>query len=309
MKILFHTTGKMADAAWLPVLRSVLPEADIRVWQQGDDAPADFAVVWKPTAAMLAASRGLRAIFNLGAGVDAILQMDAFPKDVPLVRIEDGGMAAQMAEYVAQAVLRHFRRDDEYEAQRREKRWQVLPPNERTDFPVGILGLGVLGTRIAQTLLTFGFPLHGWSRTRKQMEGVVCHAGDAELDSFLRATKVLVCVLPLTADTRDILDANNLGKLQRGAYLINVARGPHVVDEDLLAVIASGHIAGAKLDVFREEPLPPAHPFWNEPRIAITPHISALTGMEDSARQIADKIRALQEGRPVSGVVDLAKGY
>jgi glyoxylate/hydroxypyruvate reductase A len=158
-------------------------------------------------------------------------------------------------------------------------------------------------------LLTFGFPSHGWSRTRKQMEGVVCHAGDAELDSFLRATKVLVCVLPLTADTRDILDANNLGKLQRGAYLINVARGPHVVDEDLLAVIASGHIAGAKLDVFREEPLPPAHPFWNEPRIAITPHISALTGMEDSARQIADKIRALQEGRPVSGVVDLAKGY
>lgn len=310
MKILFHATGKMADAAWLPVLRSVLPEADIRVWQEGDDAPADFAVVWKPCADMLAASRGLKAIFNLGAGVDAILQMgDVLPIGVPLVRIEDGGMGVQMAEYVTQAVLRHFRRDDEYEAQRRDKRWHVLHPHEKADFPVGVLGLGVLGMRITQALQAFGFPLHGWSRTRKQMAGVVCHAGDAELDTFLRATKVLVCVLPLTADTRDILNENTLGKLQRGAYLINVARGAHVVDEDLLALIASGHIAGAKLDVFREEPLPPSHPFWNEPRISITPHISAQTGMEDSAAQIAEKIRALQQGRAISGVVDLAKGY
>jgi glyoxylate/hydroxypyruvate reductase A len=310
MKILFHTTGGMQEDRWLPILHKVLPEADVRIWQEGDDAPADFAIVWRPRAEMLAARRDLKAIFNLGAGVDAILQFgDALPAGVPLVRIEDAGMGEQMAEYVTQAVLRHVRRDDEYDAQRRERRWQPLRPHDKNGFPVGILGLGVLGTRIAQALRTFGFSLHGWSRTKKQVEGVVSYAGDAELDSFLRATRILVCVLPLTADTRDILNANTLGKLQRGAYLVNVARGPHVVDEDLLAMIASGHIAGAKLDVFREEPLPPEHPFWNEPRIAITPHISALTGVEDSARQIAEKIRALQEGRAITGVVDMAKGY
>ena len=310
LKILLHVNGAALDEHWITEFGAALPAADIRVWREGDDAPADFALVWKPRAEMLAGRHDLKAIFNLGAGVDAILQLgDALPAGVPLIRIVDAGMGIPMAEYVTQAALRYFRRDDEYEAQRREQRWQPLPPHEKADFTIGIMGLGALGTHIAQALRHFGFPVHGWSRTRKQMDGVVCHAGDAEFDAFLQATKVLVCVLPLTPDTRDILNADTLGKLQKGAYLINVARGAHVVDEDLLALIASGHIAGAKLDVFREEPLPASHPFWNEPRINITPHVSALTVIEDSARQIADRIRALQEGRPVAGVVDLAKGY
>ncbi|RJG07505.1 glyoxylate/hydroxypyruvate reductase A [Noviherbaspirillum cavernae] len=310
LNILFHATAGAPEQQWLAALNSALPDADIRVWQEGDRAPADFAIVWKPRAAMLAGRSDLKAIFNLGAGVDAILQLgDSLPAGVPVIRLDDAGMGAQMAEYVTQAVLSWYRRADEYEMQRRERRWQFLPPFAKADFSVGVLGLGVLGTQIAQALQAFDFPLHGWSRTRKTLAGVICHAGDAGLDTFLRATKVLVCVLPLTADTRDILNAENLGKLQRGAYLVNVARGAHVVDADLLALIATGQIAGAKLDVFREEPLPTAHPFWQEARISITPHISALTQVDQSARQIADKIQALKEGREIAGVVDFAKGY
>jgi glyoxylate/hydroxypyruvate reductase len=309
MRILFYSAGD-ATELWLRDLSALLPQAQVRVWREGDDEPADYALVWKPPAAMLHNRRDLKAIFNLGAGVDAILQLAGnLPDGVPVVRLEDAGMAMQMAEYATYAVLRYFRRFDEYEMQARAKQWRPLPPQEKGDFTVGILGLGVLGTRIAQALAPFGFPLRGWSRSRKDVPGVSCHAGERELDDFLSGARALICALPLTAETAGILNRARLEKLQRGAWLVNVARGAHVVEEDLLALVREGHIAGAMLDVFRAEPLRQDHPFWQEPRITITPHISAMTLREESARQIAEKIIAIERGEPVTGIVDRMKGY
>jgi glyoxylate/hydroxypyruvate reductase A len=309
MRILFHATDAN-PAPWLADLQAVLPQAELRVWQPGDDAAADYAVVWKPAAAMLAGRSTLKGIFNLGAGVDAILQLgDALPVGVPVVRLDDAGMGVQMAEYVCHAVLRHFRKFDLFAAQQARGEWRFAKPYDKSTFTVGLLGLGVLGSRIARSLQALDFPVHGWSRTEKRLAGVTCHSGTAGLDGFLAASRVLVCILPLTAATEGILNAALMAKLPRGAYLINVARGAHLVEDDLLAQIASGQIGGATLDVFRQEPLPPAHPFWQEPRICITPHIAAVTLRADSVRQIAAKITRMEQGQPVEGVVDRARGY
>jgi len=309
MRILFYNADTQHDDIWLSNLRAVLPQADIRTWHAGDHEPADYAVVWRPPAAVLQERAGLKAVFNLGAGVDAILQLGALPASLPLIRIDDGGMAIQMAEYATHAVLRYFRRFDDYERLADKATWEQLTPFDKPDFGVGILGIGVLGTRIATSLLHFGFPVHSWSRTAKDTPGVKSYAGAQQLDDFLAASRVLICMLPLTPETTGILNRSTLSALPRGSYLINVARGGHLVEADLLALINEGHIAGATLDVFGEEPLPPAHPFWQEPRISITPHISALTVRAEAARQVGGKIAALERGEVVAGTIDRTKGY
>lgn len=309
MNIIYYAAGANPEV-WLNAFHHYLPDANIRIWEEGDNAPADYALVWKPPAAMLRGRNDLKAIFNLGAGVDAILQLgDALPQGVPLIRVDDAGMGVQMAEYVSHAVLRHFRRFDEYDSLQADKQWRTLPQHDKADFSIGILGLGVLGNCIIDGLRSFGFPLFGWSRSPKQIVGVECFHGEEGLDAFLNQTKVLVLILPLTKETENLMDKTKLAKLKQGAYIVNVARGAHIVEEDLLSLIQQGHIAGATLDVFREEPLPPAHPFWSEKRIHITPHISALTVRDESAKQIAHKIAALQRGESVVGVVDQIKGY
>ncbi|MGB6054424.1 MAG: glyoxylate/hydroxypyruvate reductase A [Burkholderiaceae bacterium] len=308
MQILFCAPGANPEP-WLEELAAALPRAHIRVWEEGDHDPADYAVVWKPPLEMLQGRSGLKAVFNLGAGVDALLQYgDALPA-VPIVRLDDAGMALQMAEYVTYAVLRYFRRFDQFALQEARGEWKFMKPYSKADFTVGILGLGVLGQRIAAALAHFNFPLVGWSRTQKDLPGVTCHVGADGLDAVLRASKALVCVLPLTPETTGILNRDSLGKLAQGSYLINVARGAHVVEGDLLELVQLGHIAGATLDVFAHEPLPPEHPFWTEPNITITPHVSALTLRAASVRQIAKKIAALQQGQPIAGVIDRSKGY
>lgn len=309
MRILFHADGANPEP-WLTALHDYLPDAELRVWHEADDDAADYAVVWKPQRAMLQPRADLKAIFNLGAGVDAILQHGAaLPAGVPIVRLDDAGMGVQMAEYVTHAVLRYFRRFDEFEQQARAGQWRYLKPHDKGSFTVGILGLGVLGAQVVDTVAHFGFPLHGWSRSQKQLAGVTCHAGAVGLDAFLRASRVVVCLLPLTDQTRGILGRDNLAKMPLGGYLINVARGGHVIEADLLEMVQSKHISAATLDVFDTEPLPPSHPFWSEPRITITPHMAAMTLRDDSVRQIANKIHALERGQPVAGVVDLSKGY
>lgn len=310
--IIIYAAG-IAPEVWPQVISEALPHASIRVWQEGDHAPADYALVWKPPVEMLRGRHDLKAIFVLGAGVDAILQLgDALPAQVPLIRVEDAGMGMQMAEYVCQSVLTYFRRLDEYSRLQAQQTWQVLKPNKKSEFSIGVLGLGALGQKIIQSLRHFGFPLYGWSRTPKELDGVQCYAGDAQLDAFLRASRVLVVILPLTEQTTDLLNYARLSQLPKGAYLINVARGAHVVDDDLLRLVQEQHIAGATLDVFRQEPLPLTHGFWQEPRISITPHISALTVREETAQQIAQKINAIEAGTApseITGVVDRQRGY
>ncbi len=306
MRIAFCCTDTKAEP-WLQGLGQALPRATIEVWQPGA-APADYAVVWAPPQQFLDEQPGLKALFNIGAGVDALLKL-RLPAGAQVVRLDDAGMSVQMAEYVSHAVIRHFREFDGYEADMREGRWSFRKPRSRADFPVGVMGLGVLGARVAQALSVFEFPVHGWSRTPKVLEGVRTHHGDVGLQTFLSSCRVLVNLLPLTPDTRDILNRETLGRLLPGGYLVNVARGAHLVEEDLLALLDSGHLAGATLDVFRTEPLPPEHPFWRHPKLTLTPHTSARTLRDESIAQIAGKIRALEAGQPIAGLVDRFRGY
>ena len=294
--------------AWHAALASALPDAAISVWPDAPAAP-DYALVWRPPAELFARARPVKAIFNLGAGVELLLAIPALPDGVPVIRLEDAGMAAQMGEYVTLAVLRAYRELDAYAAQQREGRWQPRPRITKSGFGVGILGFGVLGHAVANALAPFGFPLRAWSLSRKRLPGVESFAGRAELGPFLAASRVLVCLLPSTHETRGLLDRAAFEGLPQGAYLVNVARGDIVVDEDLIAALDRGHLAGATLDVFRAEPLPSVHPFWHHPQMTLTPHASAVTLVEDAALQVAGKIRRLERGEPVTGTVDRARGY
>jgi len=294
-------------APWLAGLRAALPQAQISVWQPGA-AAADIAVVWQPPQQFFDEQTQLKAIFNIGAGVDALLKL-RLPPQATVVRLDDAGMAVQMAEYVCQAVIRHFRDLNTYADDMRAGQWTFHPPRQRADFPVGVMGLGVLGARVAQALTHFEFAVNGWSRSPKALAGVNAFSGAAQFNDFLASSRVLVNLLPLTPDTKNIMNRDTLSRLQPGGYVINVARGEHLVDEDLLALIATGHLAGATLDVFRTEPLPPDHPFWKQPQIILTPHTSARTLRQSSIAQIASKIEAMQRGEQVAGWVDVGRGY
>ena len=317
MHITFCSVGNKPQP-WLDGLRAALPGAVVTEWQPGAP-PADYAAVWAPTQQFFDEQTALRGIFNIGAGVDALMRL-RLPQGVPVVRLDDAGMSVQMAEYVCCAVIRHFRELDDYQASAAAGVWAFRKPRQRRDFAVGVMGLGVLGQRVCQAVAQFEFPVNGWSRTAKTLPGVQCYAGAGAdtgdgaggLDAFLANSRVLVCLLPLTPATEGILNKTTLAKLPPGGYLINVARGAHVVDDDLIALIDSGRMAGATLDVFRQEPLPSAHPFWAHPQITVTPHTAARTLREESIAQIAAKIQALHAGVPITqltGWVDLNQGY
>ena len=306
MNITFCCTGTKAGP-WIDGLQGALPDATVTEWTPGAPA-ADYAVVWAPPQAFLDEQTALRGIFNIGAGVDALMAL-RLPAGVPVVRLDDSGMAVQMAEFVTHAVVRHFREFDGYEADTAAGRWSYRKPRIRAEHPVGVMGLGVLGQRVARALSGFEFPVRGWSRSPKAVEGVECFSGEAQFDAFLAGTRILVCLLPLTPETQDVMRRETLSKLLPGGYVVNVARGGHLVEEDLLALIDEGHLAGAALDVFRTEPLPAGHPFWTHPKVTVTPHTSARTLREESIAQIAGKILALQAGRPIAGVVEPSRGY
>ena len=309
MNILF-CCAETKPGPWLADFHQALPQADVQLWQSGMPA-ANYAVVWAPPQQFFDEQTKLKAVFNIGAGVDALMKL-RLPGGVPVIRLDDAGMSVQMAEYVCHAAIRHFREFDAYEADVAVGKWSYRKPRDRADFPIGVMGLGVLGQRVCKALQQFEFPVLGWSRSRKTIDGVHCFAGDADLSEFLAATRILVCLLPLTPETENILRAENLQRLQPGAFVINVARGGHLVDDDLVALIDSGHLAGATLDVFRQEPLPLTHPFWRHPKITVTPHTSARTLRVESIAQIAGKIQALHAGAALSTIAGLVapnKGY
>ncbi|MBH3092583.1 glyoxylate/hydroxypyruvate reductase GhrA [Serratia ureilytica] len=299
---------------WLTGIKQRLPQAEIREWQRGDERPADYALVWRPPHEMLANRRDLKAVFALGAGVDAILDQErkhpgTLPAGVPLLRLEDTGMAQQMQEYALSYVLRYFRRFDEYQALQQRQEWQPLDPHSLDDFTIGILGAGVLGQSVARKLTEFGFSVRCWSRSAKQIDGVQSFAGEAQRAAFLDGVKLLINLLPNTPETVGILNRELFAQLSAGAYLINIARGAHLVEADLLAALEQGQLAAATLDVFVREPLPQDHPFWRHPRVTITPHIAAITLPQQAMDQIAANIRALEAGHPPAGVVDRQRGY
>lgn len=309
MRILYYNEGEDPNE-WLPKLAAAMPEAEIRLWHEEDTEPADYALVWHPPEALFKNRSGLKAIFNLAAGVDSLLRLShVIPSNVPIFRLEDAGMAIQMAEYVTYSVLRYYRRFDEYEKLAREHKWQMLEPCKREDFTIGVMGMGVMGSAVAKALSPFGFPIRGWSRHKKNVANVDHYYGEKQLDAFLKDLRILVCLLPLTAETIDILNLGHFSQLQKGACLINLGRGAHLVEDDLLKAIKSGQIRAATLDVTRQEPLLENHPFWKEENITITPHIGGLTFCQSTVEQVTKHIRAFESGEALTSMVDRTRGY
>jgi len=277
------------------------------------EAQAEFALVWRPEPEWLAGQMGLRVVFNLGAGVDAIAPLlHRLHPGVPLVRLEDAGMGRQMADYVAEGVLHAYRRMTDYAAQQAQQRWEPLPLSPRASFTVGFLGLGQMGAAAARRVAAMDFPVLACNRSGRSPVAAElrCALYPLErLDEFLAQTRVLVVLLPLTADTRGRLDYAALSRLPQGAHLINASRGAVIDQADLLDLLHGGHLASALLDVFATEPLPSDDPLWRHPRVRITPHVAAQTLVGPSAAQIVRKIAAIERGESPSGAVDMRLGY
>lgn len=309
MAILFRSTPA-ATARWRPLLGALLPQHEIRFWPEiGDKAAIEYALVWQPEPGLLASLPNLRLIVGLGAGVDHVLRDPELPKNVPLVRLVDPYMTDAMSEYIALSVLRLHRQDLDYLAQQRTGRWEEREQKNAAERPVGILGFGTLGQDAGRKLKALGFPVAGWSRNGKNVAGFATYAGPSGLDALLGASEILVCLLPLTPETTGILNAAAFARLPQGAGLVNAGRGGHLVEEDLIPALDSGRLSGAVLDVFREEPLPPDHPFWHHPRIIVTPHVAAETHPSTAAPIIAEAIRQCEAGRPIANRVDPTRGY
>jgi glyoxylate/hydroxypyruvate reductase A len=298
---------------WRNALARELPDAEVIIWSDAETGEADYAIAWAaPPPEFFARQSRLRALFSTGAGVEKLLASAFMPADLPVIRLEDAGMGGQMATYCVGAALNWVRQRDEYAEQQRRRLWQPLAREDLADWPIGIFGLGVLGRQVADAFAALGFPVNGYARSAHALPGIRCFAesgGEAGFSAFLGSTRVLIIMAPLTPQTRDRFDRSELAQLASRSYVINVARGELLVDDALLSLLDSGHLAGAALDVFRQEPLPPDHRFWTHPRIRMTPHVSAITVIAPSARQVAEKIRALERGEAVSGLVDRVRGY
>ncbi len=298
-----HPDGDTAQA-WQAALSAALPQAQVEPWQP-DSAPADYAVGWAVQPALFATQPALKAFFCAGAGVDDLLASAAVPPQLPLLRIEDAGMGEQMADYCTAAVLGWFTRRDDYARQQTQGQWRELPLQQRADWPIGVFGLGALGGVVLRRFEQLGFPVQGCSRA-------LLASGAVTLEAFLRRSRVLILLAPLTAQTRGLFNAQRLAWLPRGACLINVARGALVDEAAVLAALDSGQLAAAQLDVFATEPLPAGHPFWQHPRVCLTPHAAAYTVIGPAATQIARRIRQLAQGRDVqeiTGWVRRDRGY
>lgn len=309
MRLLFYSPEPAGE--WPAALARAAAErglkAELRPWPELD--PCDYALVWRPPSALFAAQPGLKAAFALGAGVDSLLSNPGLPPGLPVYRVEDAGMAAQMAEYALYVCLEKLRGFDGYRAAQASGRWAPGPYRSRAGFKVAVLGLGALGAAVARELAGFGFAVSGWSRRPKELPGVGCHAGPEGLMRCLADAELVVVLLPLSDGTRGLLGERQLAVLPRGAWLVNLARGPIVREEALLKALNEGRVGRAYLDVFSEEPPPADSPWWAHPRVAMTPHIAALTPPDAAAAQIMDKIAALEAGRPASGLVDRGSGY
>jgi glyoxylate/hydroxypyruvate reductase len=289
--------------AWLPLLSAALPKDRITTTL---DESIDVALVATPPKGVLKKLGGVKLIQSLWMGVEGLLADPDYPKGVPLARLVDPGMVAAMSETVLAHVLDWHRRHNQYRDQQRERKWLRLGQYMAADRTVGLLGLGELGTDAAGKLLALGFGVSGWSRRPKEIAGVRCYT---DLAAMLPECNALVCLLPLTAQTRGILDQKTFSALKPKGCLINVARGGHVVMKDLVAALDSGHLSHAYLDVFEPEPLPKDDPLWAHPKVSITPHTAALTEPRTAVPKIVENVERARRGQPPLNRVDFDAGY
>lgn len=310
MIVLFQSTFDNQDW-WRAELGRQAPQLDIRygIEEVDDPAAVDYAIVWGPPPGVLAGLPRLKAIFSLGAGIDHLNSDPLFPRHLPLTRVVDDNMTRRMTEWVVHHVLRHHLQQPAYDAQQRRHLWHRLPQDLAETRRVGLIGLGVLGRAAAAALGRLGFPVAALTRSPREVPGVTLHAGADALAGFLATTDILVVLAPLTPETEGLLDRTNLARLPRGAAIINAARGRIIVEADLLALLDEGHLSGASLDVFVEEPLPAGHPFWDHPKITVIPHAAATTDPRSAIGQFLAAIEAVEAGRAPANLVDWAKGY
>jgi glyoxylate/hydroxypyruvate reductase A len=295
---------------WCQMLRDLMPDWNVYPINKVPDPDAiTYSVLWRPATGAMKPFKNLKAIVSLGAGIDHVLADEELPLHVPIIRTVGTDLTQRMKEYVALHVLRHHRELPAIQANQMRQVWEqiVVPP--ATQRRVGVMGLGNLGAVAADLLSQIGFEVSGWSRSPKDLPGIKCYSGSEGFGAFLEGTEILVCLLPLTENTRGILNADTFNRLKRGASIINAARGPHLVDSDLLEALNSGQISTATLDVFHVEPLPKSHPFWTNPKITVTPHVASLIDAPTGSKIVAKNIRTFDETGTVADLADAKRGY
>jgi len=300
------------DNNWTDGLSSVLPNLEIRLWPDvGNIDDIEYVLVWKPDHGFLATLPNLKVIYSVGAGIDHLAADPDLPKHIPVVRMVDPALTQGMVSYVSWACLHLYRKIFLAQSQQRQKAWVDEPvvrlaSDKKT---VGILGLGQLGQACAHQLNALGFDLVGWSATEKNVPNVKSYIGNDGLDIMLRQTDYLVCLLPLTPDTHGILNSENLSKLRCEGGLVSVGRGAHLIEEDLIALLDSGHLSGAIVDVFSQEPLPQNNPLWENEKLIITPHVASTTDPFSSGVTVAKSIQAFEVGEKLENLVKWDQGY
>jgi glyoxylate/hydroxypyruvate reductase A len=306
---LLYLSDPVRGRTWARIFSERAPDIELHIWPQtGDRSAVEYLVAWDPPPGLIATLPNLKVVFSSGAGVDH-LKLSSIPAHLPVVRMIEPGIVDGMIEYVTLAVLALHRNLFDFMRSQAAGTWQPIPVAPASARRIGVMGLGVLGQAVLQRLGSFGYRLYGWNRSRKQVAGVTCFAGTAALPSFLGHCDILVCLLPLTAGTRGILNREVFAALPQGASLINVGRGACLDELALLQALDSGRLSTAILDVFEPEPLPAAHPFWRHPRVVVTPHIGADTQPETAAPIVLDNIRRHQRGEAMPGTVDRERGY
>ena len=304
-----YKADPVRGAEWARLFAQKAPDLPFHIWPEtGDPLAVRYLAAWEPPAALATTFPNLDVLFCTGAGIDHI-DLSTVPASVPVVRMIEPGIADGMVEYVTLSVLAVHRDWFAYGRQQQHKLWQPLRVQAAASRRIGVLGLGVLGKAVIARLHSFGFACAGWSRSKHELEGIDCYAGANELPEFLARTDILVCLLPLTDTTRGMLDRKLFDALPPGAALINVGRGGHVVQPDLLQALDAGKISTAILDVTDPEPLPPGHPFWNHPRVMLTPHIASETQPETAVDAVLANIARHRNSEPLIGLIDRGRGY
>lgn len=294
---------------WKKALNELDPNIEVRVWPNVGD-PKDILLIlaWRYPYGELNNYPNLKCITSIGAGVDHIMEDPKRPENIPVARIIDKNLERDMTQYVVASTLNYIKRFDHWADNQRKQLWKKDLPINFSSSQVGVMGLGFLGKNLAKALNQLGLHVSGWSHRKKNIEHVQCFEGK-DLQAFLSQANILICLLPLTPDTKNILNKQTLHYLPQGAFLINVARGNLLVDEHLLEALDSGQLSGACLDVFREEPLPKDHPFWNHPKIKITPHIASVTNPRSAASQIIENYHRILQGQELINTIDIKRGY